>query len=279
MSVLNREELIENISSNKIIDSTIISEDLKKEYYKDSSIQPCSVDLHIGEIYIPDTPDTNRGGLLNPIKNKSRLKPGGSFLVRTLETINMPCNMGGICFAPATISLQGLLIVNIGHIDPGFCGKLHFTVVNLSKDDIDIYINQVISTLLIFELSKNTEAFGNEKTVPVMNYKVPEVVNNSLPHLSRTFMDSENTIKKAVNRASLTTPIITAVLTTVVAALIAFAISAFSNSGYDAKIATIEYQLDNLKLEIVEIQNTEDNNYLNRLDTIEKEIDSLKQQP
>jgi deoxycytidine triphosphate deaminase len=245
-----------------------------------SPVESCSIDLHIGDIYIPETKHKSYGGKFNPEINYT-LEPGNSVLVRTDETLNMPADIGAICFAPFRYSIKGLLIVNIGHIDPGYKGKLHYTVVNLGKKEFNLNKNDVISTLLVFKLSDKTKLFGAEQFININGKKISKTVNDSLPYLSKTFMNFEKKakqiVKKEINYAQLTVPI----LTGLVSILLTIYLNIFVFNVDKVKIATIESNLVSVekKIDIInQLTDTKNNvNTINsRVSDIEKIINSLK---
>ncbi|TMV49544.1 hypothetical protein FE783_13655 [Paenibacillus mesophilus] len=252
MSFLNHSELKQLIKETNCVQGKTINEDVNKPYSRDSSIQSCSVDLHVGEMYIPGTADTSLGGKANPNTDEVIVKPGASLLVRTEELLQLPKYIGGVCYAPARDSLKGLLIVNIGHIDPGFEGRLHYTVINLGKENITIRKSQLISTLLLFKLSGETESFGKEETVSLNGNNIPKTVNDSLPRLASTFMDFENKTRDMINaeitKANFKIPIIIAVLTIAATFLTSLILDYLKNADelqkkieqIDSRITTIE---------------------------------------
>lgn len=245
MNILNYQELCNLIHSTNCIDSDLIRDDLAKEYSKKSSIQPCSIDLHIGEMYIPEKKDNQCGGKLNPNKDEFNLKPGGSLLVRIEENMKLPDDIGGICYAPARYSLKGMLIVNIGHIDPGYEGKLHFTVINLGKENLTLRKGDIISTLLLFKLSHSTYPFGSEELVTIKNKKISKSVNENLPRLASTFMNFENTTSDMVKSSIRTSAIYTPIIAAIVTVLLTFVANSLFNTWlYNDKIEKRIQQLE-----------------------------------
>jgi len=132
-----------------------VIEGLSREAVTDSKadpIQPASVDLTIGGIYIPDTPTGEPGSVGNPITGEHLLDSGGTAVVETRETCHIPPDIGAIGFPPATVSAKGLLTTNPGHIDPGYEGTLSFTVINMGKRSFSLKCGDEIVTLLLFRM-------------------------------------------------------------------------------------------------------------------------------
>ena len=92
-------------------------------YEKMSPVQPSSLDLTIGFIYVPDTPN-GRPGSLSTAAIEHVLTPGQTAIVATAEEFNFPSDIAAFGFPPTRISSNGILMTNPGHIDPGFKGHV-----------------------------------------------------------------------------------------------------------------------------------------------------------
>ncbi len=282
MSILNRSELSKLITDQEIIIGDKVAQDAKNDYSAESSIQPCSVYLHVGEIYLPEQRKNKRGSETNPIKGPYSLEPGEVILVRTDEKLSIPSNIGGICFAPAQYSLKGLLIVNIGHIDPGYHGKLHYTVVNLGKENFIIEKNSPISKLLLFQLSADTCPRGSEKFIKVKDVDIPEIVHNSLPRLSKSFMNindkTEKRIQSKFSRYSILIPLLSAIVTAVIAFVIPLSFNRFSEiSELQTKNGINEIRIENLKEDYeIQIKNMKED-YDKDIEELSEKISELEE--
>ena len=84
-------------------------------YSVDSPVQPSSIDLRIGEIFLPGVRGKAPGGASNPLSGHI-LKSGQTAVVITLEELRMPGNLAGIGFPPSHVSFKGILMTNPGHI-------------------------------------------------------------------------------------------------------------------------------------------------------------------
>ncbi|HXH11371.1 MAG TPA: hypothetical protein VNP04_16615 [Alphaproteobacteria bacterium] len=50
-------------------------------------------------------------------------------MVLTLEEFNLPGSIAVVGFPPSHVSFQGILMTNPGHVDPGYVGRMRFTVM------------------------------------------------------------------------------------------------------------------------------------------------------
>src|SRR5262249_48507510 len=126
-------------------------------YSKSSPIQPASVDLRIGDIFLPGKKEDEPGSKPKPL-SEFTLKTGQTAVVTTKEKLNFPDNIAGIGFPPSSVSFSGLLMTNPGHIDPGYKGFMRFTVINMAKDDFILKRGDRIVRVLVFRLSASAHS-------------------------------------------------------------------------------------------------------------------------
>jgi deoxycytidine triphosphate deaminase len=119
-------------------------------YGANSPIQPASIDLHVGEIEIPVS---GRDVGVVTLIDKYMLLPGHSVLVSTHECLKMPDDVGA-CAYPIAGRRQGpTLMLNPGPIDPGYEGRLWFSLINVGKMPIEFFRGMRIATLLFWKTS------------------------------------------------------------------------------------------------------------------------------
>lgn len=202
MKLLRDCELREIISSGKIISSGIVDRNLAFQQY-DSPIQACSLDLHVGQIYCPENANSHES------KDSHCLGPGGTVVVTTQEELDMPRNIGAIAFMPSHISEEGILATNPGHIDPGYKGAIHLTLINMGREYYPLKKGEILVTLLFFELDEEVsidyaqrhqkKQLAEGKTAS--DDGEPEVdekkrLHNALNKLAPDFMNFEERSKK-----------------------------------------------------------------------------------
>jgi dCTP deaminase len=152
---------------------------------KDSLVQPCSIDLHIGKIYQPGIKAGKEGSATKP-RWQLVLSTGQTAVVETQEAIHLPGDYAGFGFPPSHVSANGLLMTNPGHVDPGYSGTLRFTVINMGRDSFVLSQKAPIVTLLIFQLSQAAEADYAQRDP---NRQVATFQQDDLDKLSPDFVD------------------------------------------------------------------------------------------
>jgi dCTP deaminase len=150
---LNDAELLAELEGSKPFVTGLQLGDGPARFSKEATVQPCSVDLNIGDIFIPGTSAGEPGSSGFPLEG-TVLKPGGTAVVTTLERCQLPPRIGAIGFPPNSVSSQGILTTNPGHVDPGYEGTMTFTVINMGQKDYTLLRGEKIVTLLFFRLDE-----------------------------------------------------------------------------------------------------------------------------
>lgn len=161
-----------------------------------SQIQPSSVDLTAGRIYAPDS--IKRINQVTDISNLAigicMIEAGETIVIELAEDIKIDKGFGGILMPPNSLTKNGIIMTNPGHIDPGYRGKLTVCLINMGKDTITIETKSVVATLLLFKLSS---ASGGYNKPPGTGVNIAQ-----LSKLSRDFANiserSYNYIKKSI---------------------------------------------------------------------------------
>jgi dCTP deaminase len=196
-------------------------------YGMDAAVQPCSVDLTIGQVFIPEAKEGKPGSAEFPRKGVE-LKPGHTAVITTLEKCCFPSNIAAIGFPPNSVSSQGILMTNPGHVDPGYDDTMSFTVINMGSEDYTLQKGDKIVTLLLFEPKSPATKNLRERRGPNGLSAVAKV-RNLLAVLSPDFLNVSNRVKKAATkeerktrRISIALPIVVGVLA-ILATIITYA--------------------------------------------------------
>jgi dCTP deaminase len=221
MSVLADAQIRQHVTANPPLATNVDPADFTGP---NSKIQASSLDLTIGEIYIPGTGSDDPGGANSPRLAGITLDIGQTAMIKTKEVLHLPPDLAGIGFPPASLSRRGLLIINPGHIDPGYRGPLHLTVINMSKVQFPLTPGQGILTILFSKVAQEPAAPYYARFPPG---GAAVITNELLGKLSPDFVDVKDRAQKiadeAVKRAQIYAagiPLLVALLT-VIGALVA----------------------------------------------------------
>jgi len=155
--------------------------------YLEENFQPSSYDLRIGTIF--------KNGKIYSTNQKNTshvtIKPSEIVTMLTLEELNLPHTVCGTVFAKNSFSSKGILILNPGHVDPGFKGPLTICAINLSTKEETLWIGRKIFTLVITELNDVVQKEFQFKNKPEVDRKTHELLfwNQKFKDFSNSMFD------------------------------------------------------------------------------------------
>jgi deoxycytidine triphosphate deaminase len=179
MSVLNIEALRDLASNHKLFDN-----------FDNNNFQPSSYDLRIGTIY----QDKVIWSYDNPIENKHYIEvhPSEIITMLTQERIKMPHDCCGTVFSLNSKSSSGFLILNPGHIDPGFEGPISICAINMSTEIKRLRLSDKIFTLIINKLDNEVveikDQYQNKKNKVRRDEEISQY-RNRFSKLSKGFFE------------------------------------------------------------------------------------------
>jgi deoxycytidine triphosphate deaminase len=180
MGVLTKSELLELANNKGLLGGDF---DL-------NNFEPSSYDLRIGSVFKNGKIYSEHFNTVD-FNNNIEIKPSEIVTLLTLEEICIPSNCIGTVFALNSHSSTGLLILNPGHIDPGFKGPISICAINLSNQIIRLHIKQKIFTLIIETTNKEIpkgEIYNGNKVISRKERE--ELFNrNNASRLSSSFFD------------------------------------------------------------------------------------------
>lgn len=154
----------------------------------EGSFQPSSYDLRIGTVFF----DGRMIGKDSPNANDSViLLPGDVVSITTLEEVRLPKEVMATVFPINAQSRKGLMVLNPGHIDPGFEGFLTVKALNLRKVPLAILRQEKILTIIFEKLRNTTRGYSSNQPRDVRERKIlTEDVESSPVDLSQVITSS-----------------------------------------------------------------------------------------
>ncbi|MCE1166090.1 MAG: hypothetical protein LWX07_11895 [Bacteroidetes bacterium] len=149
MGILNRNTILDLSRDNNI---KLLGPEFEEKFLKG-----CSYDLRIGTIFKSHeiiSVDRKNDKIID-------ILPSEIITMLTYEVVNIPLNICGTVYPINGKSSVGLLILNPGHIDPGFNGPISICAINLSNDIIRLSLKDPIFTILFNELNDLTSKYEN----------------------------------------------------------------------------------------------------------------------
>ncbi len=121
-----------------------------------NDIQPCSIDLHLGDHFITDLDQGN--------VSEIELEPGEFILATTKERVKLSSYILGRLEGKSSVARLGLIIhTTAGFIDPGFEGEITLEIANLSRKPITLKSGQPIAQICFEQLTSPCDRpYGSE---------------------------------------------------------------------------------------------------------------------
>ena len=123
-------------------DNPIISNDAGENTYNEDRVEQAAYALSLGsEVYRTDNKD-RKVEILDDKNSRIEINPGQLTLLMTEEVVDIPKNKLAFISIKAKQKLKGLINISGFHVDPGFKGKLLFSVYNASPSTITLETKQ-----------------------------------------------------------------------------------------------------------------------------------------
>lgn len=124
LELVKKKKLVENLSERELTNPEGAGFDLRlDEVYKISGKAFLGVtERHTAEVKLVKKYDEKK-------VNKIIIKPGDFYLVKTIESVNMPDNLTA-SITPRSTTYRSGLVLRTGNVPPGYCGGLTFGLHN-----------------------------------------------------------------------------------------------------------------------------------------------------
>lgn len=129
-AVLGKTAIKRLSKSNKLIDPIDPEE---------RSFQPAAYDLRLGHVILADKYIAWQSA---ERENSVDLRPGEVATLVSREKLSLPFNINGVIVPRNSWAKRGLLILNAGHIDPGYQGVVTAQAINLAEKPIPLVLGQ-----------------------------------------------------------------------------------------------------------------------------------------
>lgn len=143
-------EIRKLIDANQLIESANVDR-----------IRSCSYDLAVGTIFYD-------GKIIREIEPDLgvTLPPGGVVSIFTRESLKLPDDVIGTAFAINAMSREGFLVLNPGHVDPGFKGPLTVKAINLRTTPMLLQIGAPVFTVIFERISSGAVPYPYNTSRP-----------------------------------------------------------------------------------------------------------------
>nr|WP_281720031.1 hypothetical protein [Nitrosomonas nitrosa] len=133
----------------------------------DKQVRGCTINLRVGDIFRPGSKVNEPGSTANA-RREYALREGETAVIRTIETLKLASNYAAVALPTSHVSMRGLLMTNPGHVDPGYEGMLHVTVINMGREPFHLARGETFIRVMFFRLSCEVAApFTERRTSPI----------------------------------------------------------------------------------------------------------------
>lgn len=168
MTILSKEE-IRNLG-----------EEVFGEDYDETRVKSAMYDLRLGAEYIV-TPDKRPSKLIENGDDILTIPPGQYALLTTYEHLKMPTTHIGFISLKFSYAKKGLLNISGFHVDPGYKGKIIFSVYNLGPSMIHMKLKD--SVFMIF--FEKLEGEGNYEEESPHHRRLERIPLDMISDISR----------------------------------------------------------------------------------------------
>ena len=190
MGILAAQDITSHINTNTLIHNAALD-----------NVEACSYDMRIGTIFY-------EGQIINAAHARATeqiiIQPGAVISMYTEEELDLPPDICGTAFPLNSQSSAGLLVLNPGHVDPGFKGPLTVKALNVRRTPMAISRGMEIFTIIFEKLphattspyQKNESRAKRERS---FNATDVEISPRSLSHLITISEDAPFPTRHEVN--------------------------------------------------------------------------------
>jgi dCTP deaminase len=193
--------------------------ELFKKEYDESKAEGASYDMRLGdEVYISGE-DCPR--LLSEARPFVTIPRGQFALLLTKEYVTIPPDYFALISIKLSIKQDGLINISGFHVDPGFEGKLYFSVFNAGPRDILLKYGEPVFMIFFYKLKGKAEKPYSKDKDRMHQEHLPMALVTSLKGTSASLYD----VDKKVSKLEVESRICFALIIALIAAIIAIAVA------------------------------------------------------
>lgn len=195
MAFLGSESLKQLLSK-----SPIIFDDANNNCYDENRIEQASYALSLGvEVYRTDNKDRKIENLTETNRTVE-INPGQFALLMTKEFVNIPQDMLAFISIKAKNKLKGLVNVSGFHVDPGFSGRLLFSVYNAGPSTITLQTGDPYFLIWFTKLDKPIDIEDQYNTKENHHQGQSHIKLEYIDALKRGELASPNSLLEKINK-------------------------------------------------------------------------------
>jgi len=169
-----------------------------RKEFDEANLGPVAYDLRLGEdVFISSEVLPKK---LGETDGTVSISPGEFALLTTYEHVDIPLDLMGFIGVRFRYKLYGLINVSGFHVDPGFSGRLIFSVYNAGPNDIILRFKEPIFMIFFARLSESVDegykgAFKKQATLPIETLIGLRGASVSLTRIAHRIDSLESSVK------------------------------------------------------------------------------------
>lgn len=126
--------------------------------------------------------------------------PGEYVWVRMIEKVSLPANITGFWWQTNHLSRQGLVLMNMSIVEPGYHGPLSCLFVNFGRQPIGIHRTQSLAKLVFLRLDNDSSSASAEGRVYGTHFQqYDQKLHNEALRLSASFLQLSDQVSEELN--------------------------------------------------------------------------------
>ncbi len=182
-----------------------------KDRFDKNSLGGAMYDMRLGEEVFLSMEKSPR--ILTDGEPHLTIKPGEFALLTTYESLNIPIDLIGFISIRFSVANQGLINISGFHVDPGYRGKLIFSVQNGGPKPVSLRYREPVFMLVLATLTKKTYKFKGEGIQRIERKHIQGVVGPPI---------SLRSLGEKVQRLETQMKVLLSILAAVVASVLVF---------------------------------------------------------
>lgn len=236
-------------------------------------VHGCAVELLIGDIFRPGSEPQKLGSAESP-RRELVLKEGETAVVRTLESFELDQAHTAVVLPVSSVSFKGLLMTNPGHVDPGFKGQLHVTVINMGREPYVLVRKERLLRALIFKLAKDAQKPA-KAAAALDNENLDRLSPDFLSVNTRVLEATKREIDSAIRANGWLQYGLPALAAIVGAALSGYWTNLSNTKDFERRIAAIEAQGEKVNADVRLLKLEAEFPTEDRLETLENKVNDM----
>lgn len=138
--------------------------------FQEENVYGANYDLRLGQEVFLSTEEVPRK--LSKVNDTVAIRSGEFALLTTLEKISIPETLMGFISLRLTYAIRGLINISGFHVDPGWKGRLVFSVYNAGPNDIVLRYKERMFMIIFEELTEKTFPYKKGEFTPQERLRV-----------------------------------------------------------------------------------------------------------